>query len=91
MRSRFAAFRDADSEWLLRSWHPSTRPARVDLADNPTWRALQIVDTVAGGPDDITGIVKFRASYVERGEVGVMQERSNFVREGGRWFYVNGA
>jgi uncharacterized protein YchJ len=27
MRSRFAAVRDADAEWLLASWHPSTRPA----------------------------------------------------------------
>ncbi|HQZ86966.1 MAG TPA: YchJ family metal-binding protein [Actinomycetota bacterium] len=26
MRSRFAAFRDGDAEWLLASWHSSTRP-----------------------------------------------------------------
>lgn len=88
MRSRFAAFRDGDVEWLLRSWHPSTRPAHLDLADNPTWRALQIVDTVEGGPGDATGVVEFRASYVADGEAGVMQERSRFVREDGRWYYV---
>ena len=29
MRSRFAAVRDADAEWLLASWHPSTRPASL--------------------------------------------------------------
>ena len=40
MRSRFAAVRDADAEWLLASWHPSTRPASLDLTDNPTWRGL---------------------------------------------------
>jgi uncharacterized protein YchJ len=45
MRSRFAAVRDADAEWLLASWHPSTRPASLDLTDNPTWRGLQIIDT----------------------------------------------
>lgn len=90
MRSRFAAFRDGDAAWLLRSWHPSTRPARIDLADNPTWRALQIVDTVAGGSDDTEGVVEFRASYVAGGDTDMMQERSNFVREGGRWFYVDG-
>jgi SEC-C motif domain protein len=62
MRSRFAAVRDADAEWLLASWHPSTRPASLDLTGNPTWRGLQIIDTVAGGPDDDTGIVEFPAT-----------------------------
>jgi SEC-C motif-containing protein len=89
MRSRFAAVRDADAEWLLASWHPSTRPASLDLTDNPTWRGLRIIDTVAGGPDDDTGIVEFRATYlVPGGRVGVQQERSRFVREGSRWYYL---
>ena len=89
MRSRFAAFRDADAEWLLASWHPSTRPASLDLTDNPTWRGLQIIDTIAGGPDDDTGIVEFHATYlVPGGGVGVQQERSRFVREGRLWYYL---
>ena len=92
MRSRFAAFRDADAEWLLASWHPSTRPASLDLTDNPAWRGLQIIDTVAGGPGDDTGIVEFRATYlVPGGGVGTQQERSRFVREGGRWYYLGTA
>ena len=84
MRSRFAAVRDADAEWLLASWHPSTRPARLDLTGNPTWRGLQIIDTVAGGPDDDTGIVEFRATSCPAAGSGVQQERSRFVREGSR-------
>lgn len=32
MRSRFAAFKDGDAEWLLASWHPSTRPSTLDLS-----------------------------------------------------------
>lgn len=91
MRSRFAAFRDGDAAWLLRSWHPSTRPATLDLTDNPTWRGLQIVDTVDGGPNAVTGIVEFRASYRIDGDPHVQHERSNFVREDGRWFYVDGS
>lgn len=89
MRSRFEAFRDGDAAWLLASWHPSTRPANLDLTGNPTWRGLQIVDTLAGGPDDDTGIVEFRATCLApRGGVEVQQERSRFVREGGRWYYL---
>lgn len=89
MRSRFEAFRDGDAAWLLATWHPSTRPASLDLAGNPSWRGLQIIDTVAGGPDDETGVVEFRATYlVPGGRVGILHERSRFTREGGRWYYV---
>lgn len=91
MRSRFEAFRRADAAWLLRTWHTSTRPAALDLADNPRWRGLQIIDTVAGGSTDDEGIVEFRATYLEDGGgVGVLHERSRFVREDGRWFYLDG-
>jgi SEC-C motif domain protein len=89
MRSRFAAFRDSDAEWLLASWHPSTRPATVNLASNPRWRGLQIVDVVDGTADDETGVVEFRATYVVApGDVRVLHERSLFVREDGRWYYL---
>lgn len=90
MRSRFAAFKRADREWLLRTWHRSTRPDDLDLADNPRWRGLQILDTIDGGPDDTEGVVEFRASYIADGELGILQERSRFVREDGRWYYVDG-
>lgn len=91
MRSRFEAFAASDAAWLLHTWHPSTRPAGIDLAGNPRWRRLQIVDVVAGGPDDDMGIVEFRATYLEDGGgIGLLHERSRFVREDGRWFYVDG-
>jgi SEC-C motif-containing protein len=90
MRSRFEAFRDADVEWLLASWHPSTRPAVIDLESNPRWRGLQIVDVIDGKADDVTGVVEFRATCVAaRGGVRVLHERSRFVREGGRWYYLD--
>lgn len=91
MRSRFAAFKRADAAWLLRTWHPSTRPAELDLTDNPRWRGLQIVDVEGGGVDAETGIVEFRATCLQNdGSLGILHERSRFLREGGRWFYVDG-
>ena len=91
MRSRFDAFRSADARWLLRTWHPSTRPTSLDLTDNPRWRGLQIVDTNDGGPGDTHGIVEFRATYLaDGGGLGILHERSRFVHESGRWFYVDG-
>ena len=89
MRSRFEAFRDGDAAWVLASWHPSTRPSELDLSDNPAWRGLQIVDTVAGGPDDDAGIVEFRATYRVPDGMDVLHERSRFVREDARWYYVS--
>ena len=90
MRSRFEAFRDADAEWLLASWHPSTRPAVIDLKNNPKWRGLQIVDVVGGAVDDETGVVEFRATYVAApGDVRVLHERSRFLHEDGRWYYLD--
>ena len=87
MRSRFQAYRDGDVAWLLASWHPSTRPGSLDLTGSPVWRGLQIVDTVAGGVTDDTGIVEFRATYLAAGGVEVLQERYRFVRDHGRWHY----
>lgn len=90
MRSRFEAFARGDVAHLLASWHPSTRPAQLDLDDDVQWRRLQIVDTVAGGPDDTEGVVEFRASYRTRDGAGVLHERSRFTRVDGRWVYVDG-
>ncbi|MEZ7897751.1 MAG: YchJ family metal-binding protein [Flaviflexus sp.] len=90
MRSRFAAFKRGDSQWLYNTWHPTTRPELVDLEDNPTWRGLQIIETVDGGAGDDTGIVEFRATYLEpEGGIGVLHERSRFVREDGAWYYLD--
>ncbi len=90
MRSRFEAFGRADSHWLLRTWHTSTRPEELDLSANPRWRGVQIITCIDGGEDDDTGIVEFRATYVMAGDLRILHERSRFVREDGRWFYVDG-
>lgn len=90
MRSRFSAFALGLDRYLLASWHPSTRPAALELEHGTVWRKLQIVDTVAGGPADETGVVEFRASYRNDGAAGMLHERSRFARVDGRWVYVDG-
>ncbi|WP_395638602.1 YchJ family protein [Pseudolysinimonas sp.] len=90
MRSRFAAFARGLAPYLLATWHPSTRPAHLDLDADVTWRRLQIVDTVAGGPSDAEGVVEFRASFRGPEGAGLLHERSRFVRDGARWSYLDG-
>ncbi|MDR3660499.1 MAG: YchJ family metal-binding protein, partial [Mycobacterium sp.] len=86
-----AAFAFGDASYLLATWHPRTRPAELDLDEGIEWRRLQIVDTEAGGEDDPTGVVQFRAQYVRDGRRHILHERSRFTRDrDGRWQYVDG-
>ncbi|MGQ4442124.1 YchJ family protein [Streptomyces violaceoruber] len=86
MRSRYCAFVQGDASYLLRTWHPRTRPARLDLDPGMRWTGLEILDTADGSAFHTTGTVTFRASY--RG--GSLHERSRFERVDGAWVYVDG-
>lgn len=90
MRSRFTAFATGGAAYLLRSWHPSTRPDDLELDAGTRWTRLDILDTAAGGPFDTDGVVAFEAFFRERGAPGSMRERSRFVRENRVWLYVDG-
>ncbi|PWU49589.1 hypothetical protein DLJ46_09115 [Micromonospora globispora] len=89
MRSRFSAFAVGDADYLLRSWHSSTRPARLRLDPGQRWIRLEILDTDGGGLFDTAGTVAFRAHYRESGRPGALEEQSRFVREDGRWVYLD--
>ncbi len=86
MRSRYSAFVRQDAGYLLRTWHPRTRPARLDLDPAMRWTGLEILGTTDGSAFHTTGTVTFRASY--RG--GSLHERSRFERVDGAWVYVDG-
>ena len=90
MRSRYSAFALGLEAYLLSSWHPSTRPAALELDADTVWQRLIIEQTERGGPFDATGTVTFTA--VARTPAGrhAQRERSRFVREAGRWTYVDG-
>lgn len=90
MRSRYSAFALGDTDHLLASWHPSTRPGDLELEDGTRWLHLSIDATERGGPFDTSGIVEFTAVYRSSAGRGEQHERSRFLREDGRWFYVDG-
>ena len=91
MRSRYTAFARGDAGYLRRTWHRSTRPATVDVDPHTRWTRLRVLATDGGGPEDPTGTVEFRAHFRGAdGEPGALHERSRFVRENGRWSYVDG-
>lgn len=86
MRSRYSAFTRRDEGYLLRTWHPRTRPDRLDLGPGTHWTGLEILGTSEGSAFHATGTVTFRASF--RG--GSLHERSRFERVAGAWVYVDG-
>ena len=92
MRSRYSAYVLAREDYLLRTWHGSTRPAQLDLQDasQVKWLGLKILRCEAGGVDDREGIVEFVARYQVNGRAERLQEVSRFVRDAGQWLYADG-
>ena len=89
MRSRFSAFAVGDADYLLRTWHPSTRPATVDVDDGTRWTRLEVLGTTGGGVLHREGTVEFRAHYIYGGRTAELHENSAFRRENGLWTYVD--
>lgn len=90
MRSRYAAYAVGELGYVFRTWHPRTRPADVTTSPGLVWTRLEVLDTLAGGPDDDTGEVEFRAHFQSPAGPGVLRERSRFERRADRWLYVDG-
>ena len=90
MRSRYAAFALGLSAYLAETWHPSTRPAQLDLDDGTEWTGLTISSSSGGRAWEDAGTVSFEASWRAGRRQGVLRETSRFVFEDGRWFYVDG-
>jgi SEC-C motif-containing protein len=90
MRSRYTAYALRHPGYLLATWHPSTRPAKLTLDPGLTWISLDILGRTRGGMLDSVGTVDFRATHRSEGMRMYQQENSSFVRENKTWFYVDG-
>lgn len=95
MRSRYVAYCHGNVDYLIATRHPSTRrfDDRINLnksVKTTTWEALTVLNTRQGSQTDHTGYVEFMAIHSQP-EWGQLHERSKFVKENGRWFYVDGA
>lgn len=88
MRSRYSAFVLERADYLLATWHARTRPATLSFEPNARWLGLEVCAHVSTGPDDAE--VEFVARMRVAGKAVRLHERSRFVLEAGRWFYVDG-
>jgi SEC-C motif-containing protein len=95
MRSRYSAYalaqgagtpRESLVEYLMDTWHPSTRPADLPLRPMK-WTGL---DVLRGEESGDTAVVEFIAHHKVNGRGRRLHETSRFVREAGVWRYVEG-
>ena len=89
MRSRYSAFVLGRDDYLIATWHRSSRPAALDHADRPTWLGLVVkkVHLIDATRAEVEFIARFR---VGGRRAMRLHERSRFVREDAHWFYVDG-
>lgn len=88
MRSRYSAFVRENAAYLLATWHASTRPAQLDFEPGAKWLGLEVRAGAQTG--EHSAEVEFVARYRVGGRGVRLHERSRFVREQGRWYYVDG-
>ena len=89
MRSRYSAYARNLTEYLLDTWHASTRPSLLEPhPPGLRWLGLQVRSHLTQDADHAT--VEFVARSKLGGRAARLHETSRFVREQGRWYYVDG-
>ena len=89
MRARYSAYTLGDEAYLLRSWHPDSRPPTIDVERSARWQRLEVLAVTGGGMLDRTGTVEFVAHYREGDRAAELREVSRFDRVDGEWLYVD--
>lgn len=89
MRSRYTAYVRERFDYLLATWHASTRPATLERDEPlPRWLGLEVrrSDVVDAGHAKVEFVARYRLA----GRGHRLHETSRFVCEDGRWFYLDG-
>ena len=89
MRARYSAYALGGMQFVFDTWHADTRPSREELAQDPAikWLGLEVRRHV---PGESEATVEFVARSKAGGRAQRLHEISRFVRDGGRWFYIDG-
>ena len=91
MRSRYTAFVLVLESYLLQTWHPETRPAILNLNEDPPTKWLGLKVNHAKDISETSATVAFVARYKVAGKAERLHELSQFERIEGRWYYLVGS
>ncbi|MEI6618795.1 MAG: YchJ family metal-binding protein [Betaproteobacteria bacterium] len=89
MRSRYSAFVLQREAYLLATWHASTRPATLAFDTDGKWLGLQVrsAQVLDAEHAQVEFVARFKPA---RAPAWRLHERSRFVLENGRWYYLEG-
>lgn len=96
MRSRYSAYATGAVEYIIKTTHPSTRQfhdaaAIENWARANNWQKLEIIAKSDGAAKDKKGTVEFKAYFLDaENKLQIHHELSNFAKELGKWFFVDG-
>lgn len=85
MRSRYSACVLVRHDYLLCTWHASTRPLSINVEPGLRWLGLQVRQHQWVNASHAT--VEFVARSKRARRAQRLHETSRFANEGGRWFY----
>lgn len=98
MRSRYAAYALGLADYIIATTHPKNPDAAHDLitrrknillfSENTRFDGLKIREFVEKEGDE--AFVEFTALLSQLGQDVSFTERSRFLKENGRWLYLNG-
>jgi SEC-C motif-containing protein len=94
MRSRYTAFCQGNIDYLIATLYPAKRQANdvqsLQTTINETdWLGLKVIKAALPKDADNLGFVEFAAFYQRHG-FGQLHELSEFIRENGQWYYLQG-
>ena len=95
MRSRYTAYATGNIKYIKETLAPETRKSFDEesaktWATKSEWLGLKILSSKNGKENDSKGTVEFNAKYRADGKVLEHHEVSEFRKEGGRWYFVDG-
>lgn len=96
MRSRYSAFCLGNIEYLIATLHPDKRKTddRQTLGQTirqTQWLGLKIIDHKVFRQSATVEFVAFFQDQTVEQKINQLHERSTFIKEDERWFYVSGA
>jgi SEC-C motif-containing protein len=93
MRSRYSAHVKRLVDYVINTYHPSCQAeaqrAEITESIESDWCGLEVVSTEQGSHAD-EGYVTFKAYFKQDNQRFCLEERSRFVREENRWYYIDG-
>jgi SEC-C motif-containing protein len=93
MRARYSAYALGLVDFIVATYHPSCQAENdrqeIEQGTQTQWTKLVVLEAENGHHAD-EGFVSFKAYFEQNGEHYSLQERSRFIRENGRWYYIDG-